>query len=307
MHLRESRTGLLYGIGAYGFWGLVPLYFRAVKDVRPEELLAHRVVWSTVLLAAILSVTRRWGSLYTCLIVPRIRWTLLLTTVLIAANWYCYIWAATHDQLVQASLGYFIAPLASAGLGVFALRERLRRAQLLALILAAIGVIVATVQAGTLPWIALGLAGSFSVYGLLRKTVAADALTGLAAESLLLTPFAAGYLILALMDGTAAFGHIDRTTDILLLAASVVTVVPLYCFAQAARRLRLTTIGFLQYLSPTGQLLLAVFLFGEPFQIERLYGFIPIWAALAVYSYDAMTAYRRLKKPEPAVEPVAFE
>jgi chloramphenicol-sensitive protein RarD len=293
MHLQESRAGLLYGIGAYGFWGIVPLYFRALKDVCPEELLAHRIVWSTVLLAGLLSAMRRWGEFRRCLRSPRTRWTLALTTVLIAANWYCYIWAATHEQLVQASLGYFIAPLASAALGMLVLHERLRRAQQIALALAAAGVLILSAQSGQVPWIALALAGTFSLYGLLRKTVAADALTGLAAESLLLTPLAAGYLALTLIEGRAAFGSVSRSIDLLLLAASVVTVFPLYCFAQAARRLRLTTIGFLQYLSPTGQLLLAVLFLGEPFQVEKLYGFVPIWLALALYSYDAMTTYRR--------------
>jgi chloramphenicol-sensitive protein RarD len=284
---------LLYGIAAYGFWGVVPLYFRQVQHVPPTELLAHRIIWSTILLVIILTAARMWGELGRSLASPRTRRTLLLTAVLIAFNWYGYIYAATHDMLVEASLGYFIAPLASAALGVVVLRERLRRAQVLALSLGALGVTILTVQTGTLPWIALLLAGSFSLYGLFRKTVAAGPLTGLTVESLLLLPFALGWAIRVQINGSASFAHAGRTTDLWLLAGSVVTVLPLYCFAHAARHLRLTTIGFLQYLSPTAQLLLAVFVNGEPFRFVKLYGFAPIWLALALYSLDAAWAYRR--------------
>lgn len=292
-HSTDSPSGLLYGVAAYGFWGVVPLYFRQLQHVPPVELLAHRIVWSTVLLVLILTAARMWGELGRCLAVPRTRRTLLLTAILIALNWYGYIYAATHDMLVEASLGYFIAPLASAGLGVVVLRERLRRAQFMALALGALGVTILTVQTGTLPWIALVLAGSFSLYGLFRKTVAADALTGLTVESLLLLPFALGWAVWVQVRGTASFAHAGRAIDLWLLAGSVVTVLPLYCFAQAARRLRLTTIGFLQYLSPTAQLLLAVYVNAEPFQFEKLYGFVPIWLALALYSLDALWAYRK--------------
>jgi len=292
-HSTDSPSGFLYGVAAYGLWGVVPLYFRQVQHVPPTELLAHRVIWSTVLLVIILSAARMWGELGRSLATPRTRRTLLLTAILIAFNWYGYIYAATHDMLVEASLGYFIAPLASAALGVIVLRERLRRAQVMALALGALGVTILTVQTRTLPWIALLLAGSFSLYGLFRKTVAAGALTGLTVESLLLLPLALGWAIRVQVNGSASFAHAGRTTDLWLLAGSVVTVLPLYCFAQAARRLRLTTIGFLQYLSPTAQLLLAVFVNDEPFHFAKLYGFAPIWLALALYSLDAAWAYRR--------------
>jgi chloramphenicol-sensitive protein RarD len=288
----DSPAGLLYGVAAYGFWGVVPLYFRQLRHVPADELLAHRIVWSTLLLIVILTAARMWGDLRRGLAVPRTRWTLLLTAILIAINWYSYIYAATHDMLVEASLGYFIAPLASAGLGVVVLRERLRPAQMVALALGATGVMILTVQAGTFPWIALLIAGSFSLYGLFRKTVAADALTGLTVESLLLLPLALGWAVWVQVRGPASFGRVDRATDLWLLAGSVITVVPLYCFAQAARRLRLTTIGFLQYLSPTGQMLLAVYVNREPFEAAKLYGFGPIWVALALYSLDAVWGYR---------------
>jgi len=294
----RSKSGLLYGLAAYGLWGAVPLYFVYLnrKAVSPEELLAHRIVWSMVLLAIIQTCVGRWKELGRCWTVPRTRRTLLLTSLLIAANWYFYIFAATHERLVEASLGYFITPLASAALGLVVLRERLRRVQTIALLLAAAGVVVLTVQTGVLPWLALTLAGSFSLYGLFRKTVAADALTGLTFESLVLMPFALGWGVWMQIKGTAAFGHGDSVIDLLLLAASVITVVPLYCFAQAARRLRLSTIGFLQYIAPTLQMLVAVTIMDEPFHSAQLYGFVPIWAALAIYSADAVWAYRKRER-----------
>lgn len=292
MSTGDSRAGWLYGIGAYGFWGIVPLYFHAVRLVPAEELLAQRIAWSTLMLAVILCLTGGWPALRHCLATARIRNTLLLTTVLIAANWYCYIWSVTHNRVMESSLGYFIAPLVNTGLGVFVLRERLRLGQMLALSLAISGVIVLTVSTWQFPWVALVLAVSFSLYGLLRKTVAADALTGLATESLLLFPVALGYCVWLQFQGTAAFAHVDRVTDVLLMAGSVVTVLPLYCFAQAARRLRLTTLGFLQYVSPTGQFLLSIVIFHEPFTREKMLGFVFIWVALGVYSVDAVWSYR---------------
>ncbi len=292
----ESRAGLLYGIAAYGFWGIVPLYFALLRDkVSALEFLGHRICWSTLLLGGLITLLGAWGRCRRCLIDPRTRRTLILTSLLIGVNWYLYIYAANTEQLAEASLGYFIAPLANAGLGVVVLRERLRWMQVLAIILAALSVVMLTLLHGQVPWLALGLAASFSVYGLFRKTVAADALTGLTIESILLTPFALGYLIWLQTTGEAKFGHLDRLTDFLLMAASLVTVAPLFCFAQAARRLRLTTIGFLQFLSPMLQLFLAVVVLGEPFDQARLIGFIPIWLALAVYIADAVLHARRAR------------
>jgi chloramphenicol-sensitive protein RarD len=298
----ESRAGLLYGIAAYGFWGVVPLYFALLRDkVSALEFLGHRICWSTLLLGAIISLLPGWGRLRRCLTEPRTRRTLILTALLIGVNWYLYIYAADTRQLTEASLGYFIAPLANAGLGIVVLRERLRWMQVLAIGLAALSVVTLTVLHGAFPWLALGLAASFSVYGLFRKTVAADALTGLTIESILLTPFALGYLIWLQTTGTGKFGHLDRMTDFLLIAASAVTVAPLFCFAQAARRLRLTTIGFLQFLSPMIQLFLAVIVLDESFDERQLAGFIPIWLALVLYMADALLHARRVRAlaPEP--------
>jgi chloramphenicol-sensitive protein RarD len=288
-----ERAGLGYGVAAYGLWGLVPLYFRALNYIAPAELLAQRVVWSTVLLALVMTVIRGWGLVRGSAGARRTRRTLLATSILIGVNWYLYIFAATNQMLVEASLGYFIAPLVNTALGVLVLRERLRPAQMLAIVLAGTGVLVLTIQQGSFPWLALGLALSFSVYGLLRKTTAADALTGLMIESLVLTAPALAYIAWDQRRGAAQFGQRDRITDLLLAAGSVVTVVPLFCFAQAARRLRLTTMGFLQFLSPTVQFVLAITILGERFEVTRLYGFGPIWLALIVYSVGAVIHVRR--------------
>jgi chloramphenicol-sensitive protein RarD len=301
----ESRAGLLYGIAAYGFWGVVPLYFALLRDkVSALEFLGHRICWSTLLLGGLITLLAAWGRCRRCLSERRTRRTLVLTALLIGVNWYLYIYAANTKQLPEASLGYFIAPLANAGLGVVVLRERLRWIQVVAIGLAAVSVVTLTVLHGAFPWLALGLAASFSVYGLFRKTVAADALTGLTIESILLTPLALGYLIWMQSTGEGKFGRLDWLTDFLLIAASAVTVAPLFCFAQAARRLRLTTIGFLQFLSPMIQLFLAVLVLGDPFDERQLAGFIPIWLALVLYMTDAVLHARRMRAiPTPVLVP----
>lgn len=292
----ESKAGLLYGIAAYGMWGAVPAYFKALMHVSALELLAQRIVWAAVLVVFIMLVRRSWGAVWKCLKDTRTRNTLILTTLLIATNWFVYIYGVSTQRVIQTSLGYFIAPLASTALGVVVLRERLRTGQVIALCLAITGVLILSFLAGEVPWLALAIAASFSLYGLLRKTVAADAMTGLTIESFFLFPFALGYVIWLSANGSAQFGHVDRQTDLLLIAGSVVTVAPLYCFAQAARQLRLTTIGFLQYLSPTGQFLLALWLFGETLNTFKLVGFVFVWMALAIYSVDALAALRRRRR-----------
>lgn len=297
----EGRAGFLYGAAAYGLWGLVPLYFRTLRHVTPWELLAHRIAWSAVLLAGLMFILRGWDKVRRALGASRTRHALLLTSVLIGINWCLYIYAASRDQVVQASLGYFIAPLVNTGLGVFVLGERLRRLQIGAIVLATIGVATLTLLQGEFPWLAIGLAVSFSFYGLLRKTVAADALTGLTVETFILTPLAVGYIFWIQWAGLAQFAQVGRGTDLLLVASSVVTVVPLFCFAQAARRLRLTTIGFLQFLSPTVQFFLAVTVLNEPFDNHRLAGFVPIWLALLVYVGDALLHARRIRAAHVAV------
>lgn len=290
------KKGWAYGLTAYGLWGVLPLYFRALRHVSPWELVGQRVIWSAVLLAAVLAITRRWGRLVTCLRQPATRRTLIVSSILIGLNWLLFVHAVSTAQLTQASLGYFVAPLVSTGLGVIVLGERLRRGQQLALALAATGGLIFAVRLGEVPWLAISLAGSFCVYGLLRKTVAADALTGQAIETFLLTPVFLVYLGWLTTRNEITLGRLDWATDLLLMAGGLVTVVPLFCFNEATRRLPLTTIGFLQFLSPTIQLVVATTLLGEPFNHDRLAGFVPIWLGLGIYLTDAYRHHRRSRR-----------
>lgn len=291
----NTREGYLYGLVAYVWWGLVPIYFKSLAHVPPLEMLAHRIVWSVVVLAAMLSWAGRWGEVKRCLTSGTARWRLLATTVLIAVNWLTYIHAVTVGQVVQASLGYFILPLVSVSLGIVFLGERMKPAQWLATALAAAGVAVLVIGAGEVPWIALTLAFSFSLYGLLRKQIGVDGLIALAVETLLLFPLSLGYVLYGVWNGESAMGE-TANTDVLIFLSGVVTTVPLYCFAEAVRRLPLTTLSFLQYLSPGLALALAVAFYREDFGPEKQLCFALVCAALIVYSVAA-------RSQPPPIEP----
>lgn len=296
----HARTGMLYAALAYIAWGLFPLYFKRLSDVNALEVIAHRTVWSLVFVAVILAVLRRWAWLGPVLRSPRLLATCAVSALLLSSNWLVYVWAVQHGHVVEASLGYFINPLVNVMLGFVFLRERLRPVQWLAIGLAAAGVIWLTVTAGRLPWIALVLALSFGFYGLMRKTAHLGALEGLTLETLILSPFAAGALIWWTVQGTSAFalasagdvggggGHLAW-----LLLAGPLTAIPLLLFAAGARRITLTTLGLVQYLSPTIQFLLGVWLYHEPLAGARLVGFVLIWSALAVYSAESLWRSRR--------------
>ncbi len=283
-----DRTGLLYGLAAYVWWGLMPLYFAEVLTVPPLEMLAHRIVWSLVLLVILVTMAGRWSDIRRCFRSRPTLQLLLATTVLLALNWLAYIYSATQRRLVQASLGYFILPLVSIVLGMVFLGERLRGLQWLAVSLATAGVLILIVHGGEVPWIALTIAISFSLYGLLRKRVGVDGLAGLTVETLLLTPLAAGYLLWLAQRGTGQMGQESRQLDGLLLLSGLVTTVPLYCFGEAARRLPMTTLGFFQYLSPSLQLILAVTLLRETFGPVQQASFGLIWTALAVFTIASL-------------------
>jgi chloramphenicol-sensitive protein RarD len=290
-------AGLAYGLAAYLSWGFVPLYFWLLKDVPPEVVLAHRVVWSVGFLGLLLAQQGQLRAVARCLADRRALLVLLGSTLMIAANWYTFIWAVSHNHVTEASFGYFVNPLVNVLLGVVVLKERLRPAQLAAIALACVGVAVRTGRLGGLPVVSLVLAGSFGLYGLLRKVVAAGPLVGLSVETLLLFPVCLGYLLVAgpAIGGggpAAALTAWGPGVGVLLVASGVVTAIPLLWFAAAARRLRLTTIGFLQYLAPTCQLLLAVLAFGEPFAAGDLAAFGCIWLAIGVFSADAVRAVR---------------
>lgn len=300
----HARAGLAYGLAAYGSWGLIPLYFKAVAHVGPVEIIAHRIVWSCIFLGLVVASMRRWDALRAALRRRDVRRTLVATTLLIAGNWFIFIYAVTSGQVLQSSLGYFITPLANVLLGVAVLGERLRRLQIAAVALAAAGVLALIVTRTEIPWIALALAASFSTYALLRKTVAIDGLLGLWTETLLLLPPSLAAIVYVAATGQAKIDS-DWRTALLLAASGLVTSVPLLLFTAAARRLSLSTLGVLQYLAPTIQFALAVTLFGEPFESASLVCFGCIWAALAIYTIDAL----RHRPRAPAVDnsPAALE
>lgn len=286
-----ARTGVAYAAAAYLSWGLLPLYFRGLRHVAPPELLAHRVVWSLVFLGGLLTARGAWGAVTRERLAGTAR-TFATTTVLLATNWLLYLWAITSGNVLEASLGYFVTPLVNVLLGTVFLGESLTRPQKVAVALAAAGVGVQLVGAGRLPWVALTLAGSFGLYGLLRKRLVVDAVPALFVETALMTGPALVWLAVSAARGENALAAPFALDDALLLGTGVVTAVPLLFFANAARRLRLTTLGLVQYLSPTCQLLLAVLAFGEPFGATHAVTFGLIWTALVVYTGDALLRVR---------------
>jgi len=288
------NPGLLYALLAFGTWGLFPLYLRLVASVPPLELVAHRSTWSLLFLLGVLALLRRWAWLAELWRQPRQVLLFAATALLLSVNWLVYVYAVAAGQVLDASLGYFINPLVSVLLAVLVLRERLRPPQWLAVALAAAGVLWLTLQAGRLPWVALALAVSFGIYGLLRKTARLGALEGLTLETLLLAPLVLPLLAWLTLQPGGAMARGDMALNGLLWLSGPLTALPLLCFALAARRLPLVTIGLLQYLSPTLQFLLGLWVFHEPLQPARLVGFVFIWAGLAVYSGHAWWTARRL-------------
>ncbi|MBA3596050.1 MAG: EamA family transporter RarD [Methylibium sp.] len=287
------NRGILQASLAYACWGLFPLYFKALQAVPPLELLAHRVTWSLLFVAALLAAQRRWTWLGAALRDPRVLRSCAASSLLIAINWFFYIWAVSSDRIVEASLGYFINPLVNVLFAALVLGERLRRGQWVAVALAAAGVAWLTVQAGAPPWIALAIAVSFAGYGLLRKTAPLGALEGLAMETLMLGPIALAVLAWLALQGQAAFTDSGGATRWLLIAAGPITAIPLLLFAAGARRIPFALLGLLQYIGPTLQLLLGVLIFDERFDARRAIGFGAIWAALALYSAESLWRSRR--------------
>jgi chloramphenicol-sensitive protein RarD len=294
----EAHRGLVWGLSAYLMWGFVVFYFKAVGHVPALEVLAHRVVWSVLLLGVLLGVRGRWRENLATALKPRVLATLAVSTVLIAVNWFTFIWAVAHDQTLQASLGYFINPLVNVLLGFVFLRERLTPLRWCSVGLAAAAVVLLIVQQGTVPVVALVLAFSFGFYGLLRKIMPVDSLVGLTIETKMLLPLAIGYLVWLQMHGEMVFLHLDRSTDVLLILAGVITAIPLLCFANGARRMNYATMGLLQYIAPTLQFVVAVKVFGEPLHAVQLAAFGLIWTGLGIYSFDALRR-RGVRIPRP--------
>ncbi len=285
---RSAVTGIACALGAFASWGLFPLYFKALESVPAVEILAHRVVWTVAVTALLITGLGEWRLVVTALADRRLLATLLASAAVIAVNWGVFIWAVVSGRVLDASLGYYINPLVSVLLGVLVLRERLRRVQWAALVLASAAVGYAVIAAGTFPWVALTLALSFGLYGLIRKIAAADPVSGLFVETTLIAPVAAGYLLWLAGSGTGHLAAGSWGITVLLAAAGVITATPLLLFIAAARRIRLSTVGLLQYLVPTMHFALAILVFGEPLDADRLVVFALIWCALAIYSADTL-------------------
>jgi chloramphenicol-sensitive protein RarD len=283
-----QREGVAYALAAYGSWGLFPLFWKLLAHVPAPEVLAHRIVWSLVLVLPVLAWRGRWHEVGAILSSRRLVATLAASTLCISLNWGIFVWAVAEGRVLECSLGYFLNPLVNVALGVMVLGERLRPRQWAAVALATGGVLVLAVATGTPPWVALTLGVSFGVYGLLRKRAPLAPLTGLAVETALLAPVAAAFL---LWRGHA-FGD-DVATSALLVAGGAVTALPLMWFAAAASRMRYSTLGFFQYMAPTGHFLLAVFLFGETLTPAHLATFACIWGAILLYLADSWAFLRR--------------
>jgi chloramphenicol-sensitive protein RarD len=293
---QHSRRGVLLGIAAYGLWGVLPLYFKALAGVSAVDIVAHRILWSLPFLALLTTLTRGWDKVRAAFARPQTLGILALTALLIAANWLLYVYAVTHGHILAASFGYYLNPLANVLLGRFVLGERLNRLQWTAVAIAAAGISVLAAGAAGQLWISLSLCASFALYGLLRKVVSADAVTGLAVETGLLFPLAVGWLAWRIAAGAPSFGSTQVETGLLVLAG-IVSTTPLLLFTAAARKLAYSTLGMLQFLAPTLQFLIGVY-YGEPFTIAHAIAFPAIWIALALYVTALLRAPRLPQAPE---------
>ena len=299
---RATRRGLTYGVVAYLLWGLFPIYLKALGGVGAGDVLAHRILWSLLLLAGMILVARRTPALLAALRDPTVMLTLAGTALLIAGNWLVYIHAVASGQLLAGSLGSYLNPLVSVALGFLILKEKFSRAQGGAIVLALAGIAVLAANAGGALWISLVLAFSFSAYGLLRKMAPVDPLTGLAVETAILAPLAAGYLVWRGARGQTSFG-VDGTTDLLLVLSGVVTAVPLLLFSAAAKRLRYSTVGVLQFIAPSLAFALAIGMYGETLTIAHVVCFAAIWTAVAIYVVENLRLAKVAVTPPGAVAP----
>lgn len=289
---RGIRGGIICAVSAYLIYGIMPIYMKLLAAVPPTQIMAHRVMWSVLLLAVVASAVRSWGTVGAALTTPRTLLILILTATLIGGNWLLYIWAVLHNQILETSLGFFMTPLMTVLLGVVVLRERLRRAQALAVALAAVGVAALAFGQSANLWISLFLVCTFSLYGLIRKIAPIDPVCGLLIETALLAPIAVAWLVWVTARGEGAFG-VNPVDDLLLVFTGVVTALPLLLFMEAARRMPYSMVGPFQYIGPTLQFLQAVLLFGERFTRLHLFTFACIWIGLAIFAVDGLRAARR--------------
>jgi chloramphenicol-sensitive protein RarD len=294
------KKGILYGIGAYVFWGFFPIYWKFLHHVSAFQLIGHRIIWSFILLIAIIVFTKQWADFRAVASLKTLR-IYFIAAILIAVNWTLYVWAVNEKHIVETSLGYFINPLISVLLGVIFLRERLRFAQWIPVILAALGVTYLTFVYGRLPYIALSLAFSFGLYGLVKKISPLGSLYGLTVETGILFLPAVGYLLFVEANGNGAFLHTGLVSDLLMIGAGLVTTVPLLMFASAARSIPLWVVGLLQYIAPTLQFLIGVFIYKEEFSPNQLIGFSVVWIALVIFLVENYLVNRTPVEPLPEI------
>ena len=299
---RQTRAGLLFGLTAYLIWGVMPLYFKLLAEVGPAEIVAHRILWSLVFLGVLVALWRRWAAIRAAAATGTVLVTLIVTALLIAVNWLVYIYAVVSGHVLEGSLGYYLNPLVNVLFGVVLLKERLSRAQAFACLLAGAGVAVLAAGAGQGLWISLTLAISFASYGFLRKIVSVDALEGLWVETAILAPVALVYLIWLQATGTGQFGRLGTDVDAYLVLGGAVTATPLLLFTAAARRLPYSTLGFLQYIAPSLQFLLAVAAFGEHFSRAHAICFGAIWTALVIFAVEGIRLGRASAREKAALE-----
>lgn len=291
--MSEERKGIWYVIGAYTLWGILPIYWKSLEAIPSGEILAHRIFWSFLFVFVLLMVGKRMVLLKEVLSNRKNRYTVMISGFLISANWFVYIWAVNHDHVIEASLGYYINPLLSFALGVIVLRESLHRWQVISILIAAIGVAILTIEFGKIPWIAFALALTFALYGLTKKLVQLDSLIALGLETLMVFPVALIYLFSLQSNGDSSLAQVSFLTIGLLACSGMVTTIPLFWFAQGAKRIPFTMVSFIQYVSPSISLLLGVFLYKEPFTWIHLVSFGCIWSALLLYTISSNTQFRQ--------------
>lgn len=287
------RAGIISAICAYTMWGIAPLYFKLIDHINADEILVHRVVWSTLLLTLVVLFTKRSRYFIDTITQPKIVFRLTISATFLAVNWFMFIWAVNNDHLLDASLGYYINPLFSVALGVIFLGERLRPWQLFAVGLAFIGVIIQLFMMGSLPIISLALAATFGIYGLLRKQMPLDSFVGLLIESLMMLPIALIYWLVFLKTSTTNMLDNTLSLNLLLICAGIVTTAPLLCFTAATKRMTLSALGFFQYIGPSIMFILATFYYQEPLYFAKMITFACIWTALAIFSFDSIKVRKR--------------
>lgn len=296
-----TRQGVFFALGAYMIWGLAPIYFKTLAHVPALEVLAHRIMWAFLFMLVLIVASGRMQQVVRAFDSPKLLLQLALAGCLIGLNWFLFIWAVANDHILDASLGYYINPLLNVAIGMLFFGERLRRLQLIAVLMAVIGVAIQIITFGSVPWIALVLAGSFATYGAIRKKLPFDSLTGLWLEVILLLPFILVYFFV--FANSSASNMLANTWQLngLLVLAGVITTVPLLFFTGAAKRIRYSTLGLFQYIAPSMMFILAVLIYNEPLSADKLITFVIIWSALAIYTLDAVSTHRQVRKAAKAI------